>query len=324
MSDPQQPSPQGPYQQNPYQPGPPPAPVLYGQGEYEQPHVQQPPYQQGQYQQPQYQQPPYQQGQYQQPQAPQATVAYPTAGPYAAAAPNAPYSVMAIVGFIAAFFVGIAGLIISLIARSKIRRTGERGSGLALAGVIIGAITTASQILAIVLIIVTLAAGASAINSAESSLHQETNKLNKQSQQLQSTPGPDGSGSGSSSVADAEAGITLEATICPLHDDIATYNQDMSDPNASLSLVQSDAALVASDAQTGISHLNDSGFSWPSNLQADRTALVNWMTATGQAAQQIGQATTLAQAQAVAVPDTSAAKAAIQDAATKTGDFTGC
>lgn len=47
-------------------------------------------------------------------------------------------NVLAIVGFILAFFVSIAAVVCGHIALSQIKRTGERGHGLALAGVIIG------------------------------------------------------------------------------------------------------------------------------------------------------------------------------------------
>lgn len=51
------------------------------------------------------------------------------------------YNVLAIVGFILAFVFNIAGLVVSLIALSKIKKTGERGRGLALAGVIISIVS---------------------------------------------------------------------------------------------------------------------------------------------------------------------------------------
>lgn len=68
--------------------------------------------------------------------------------PYAPYQPYPPYSpfpppepttnVLAIVGFITSFFVGLAGIICGHIALSQIRRTGEKGRGLALAATIIG------------------------------------------------------------------------------------------------------------------------------------------------------------------------------------------
>ena len=51
------------------------------------------------------------------------------------------YNVLAIVGFILAFVFNIAGLVVSLIALSKIKKTGERGRGLAIAGVIISIVS---------------------------------------------------------------------------------------------------------------------------------------------------------------------------------------
>jgi hypothetical protein len=65
------------------------------------------------------------------------------------------YNVLAIVGFILAFVFNIAGLVVSLIALSKIKKTGERGRGLAIAGVII---SIASIIFGIIYIAVILPA----------------------------------------------------------------------------------------------------------------------------------------------------------------------
>lgn len=72
-------------------------------------------------------------------------------------APTDRYSVLAIVGFILAFVVSIAGLIVSIIALTQIKRTSERGHGLALAGVIISA---ASIVLSIIFSIVLFSAAA--------------------------------------------------------------------------------------------------------------------------------------------------------------------
>jgi hypothetical protein len=60
---------------------------------------------------------------------------YPTYAPYP---PEPTTNVLAIVGFITSFFVGLAGIICGHIALSQIRRTGEKGRGLALAATIIG------------------------------------------------------------------------------------------------------------------------------------------------------------------------------------------
>jgi len=51
---------------------------------------------------------------------------------------QAQFNVLAIVGFVLAFFVSLGAVICGHIALSQIKRTGERGHGLALAAVIIG------------------------------------------------------------------------------------------------------------------------------------------------------------------------------------------
>ncbi|KQQ05195.1 MULTISPECIES: DUF4190 domain-containing protein [unclassified Rathayibacter] len=48
------------------------------------------------------------------------------------------YNVLAIIGFIASFFVSIVGIVLGFIALSQIKRTGEKGRGLAIAAIIIG------------------------------------------------------------------------------------------------------------------------------------------------------------------------------------------
>ena len=51
---------------------------------------------------------------------------------------NAPINTLAIVGFILAFFVTVAAIVLGFIALAQIKQTGERGRGLALAAVILG------------------------------------------------------------------------------------------------------------------------------------------------------------------------------------------
>jgi peptidyl-prolyl cis-trans isomerase B (cyclophilin B) len=48
------------------------------------------------------------------------------------------YNVLAIVGFILAFFVNIVGIILGFVALAQIKRTGEQGHGLAIAAIVIG------------------------------------------------------------------------------------------------------------------------------------------------------------------------------------------
>ncbi len=65
-----------------------------------------------------------------------------------------PTNTMAIIALIGAFLVPIVGIICGRIALSQIKRTGETGRGLALAGVIIGYVYT---ILLLIIIIVSVA-----------------------------------------------------------------------------------------------------------------------------------------------------------------------
>lgn len=47
---------------------------------------------------------------------------------------------LAIIGLIAAFFCGLAGVVMGIIARSQIKQRGERGDGLAIAAIVVGAL----------------------------------------------------------------------------------------------------------------------------------------------------------------------------------------
>lgn len=76
----------------------------------------------------------------------------PAAPVYAPAGPRT--NVLAIVGFILAFVVTVAGIIVSAIALRQIKQTGEGGHGLALAGVIIGIVFTVFWIIYIVFVII--------------------------------------------------------------------------------------------------------------------------------------------------------------------------
>lgn len=68
---------------------------------------------------------------------------------------------LAIVGFVLSFFVAIAGLVCSILARKQCRERGEGGEGLAIAGIIIS-IAEMSIVRLYVLIIVIAAIGAAA------------------------------------------------------------------------------------------------------------------------------------------------------------------
>lgn len=82
-------------------------------------------------QQPYAQQPP---GQQQDPYAQPSPYGY-AQQPYP---PQPGYNTMAIVGFVLSIVVSVVGIVLCFIALSQIKRTGEQGRGLAIAGLIIG------------------------------------------------------------------------------------------------------------------------------------------------------------------------------------------
>jgi len=89
------------------------------------------------------------------------------AQPYA---PAAPTNTLAIVSLILSIVgVGIGGIITGHIARKQIAQTGEGGSGLALAGLIIGYVTVGIGVIVVIFyviaIIIAIAAGTAASSS---------------------------------------------------------------------------------------------------------------------------------------------------------------
>ena len=66
---------------------------------------------------------------------------------------------LAIVGFVLSFFVAIAGLVCSIIARKQCKERGEGGAGLALAGIIISAVSMAIAFIYLIVVVI-IAAGA--------------------------------------------------------------------------------------------------------------------------------------------------------------------
>lgn len=61
---------------------------------------------------------------------------------------------LAIVGFILSFFIAIAGLVVSIIARKKCREENLDGEGFALAGIIISAASCAISLISLLVVIV--------------------------------------------------------------------------------------------------------------------------------------------------------------------------
>jgi peptidyl-prolyl cis-trans isomerase B (cyclophilin B) len=91
--------------------------------------------------------------------------AYAQPAPYAGApayayAPGPRTNTMAIIGFVLAFVVSVAGIVVSHIALSQIKRTGEGGRGLALAGLILGYVFTGFWVLYVVIIIIVIVVSA--------------------------------------------------------------------------------------------------------------------------------------------------------------------
>ena len=88
--------------------------------------------------------------------------AQPAAPAYAPAAPGAKWNVLAIVSLVTSLlWISLVGVITGHLALSQIKKTGEQGHGLALAGVIIGYVGLLGGIIAIIFWIVVVVAASS-------------------------------------------------------------------------------------------------------------------------------------------------------------------
>ncbi|MEI5584023.1 MULTISPECIES: DUF4190 domain-containing protein [unclassified Agromyces] len=102
------------------------------------------------------------------PPPPPAAPSYGTAPAYGSGTPayGAPASqktnVLAIVSLVSSFFISLVGIITGHIALSQIKKTGEQGRGLAIAGLIIGYV---GLVVGIILAIVWIAIFSAAVNS---------------------------------------------------------------------------------------------------------------------------------------------------------------
>ena len=76
---------------------------------------------------------------------------------YPPAAWGRPTNTVAILALVMAFVFAPAGVVLGIVARKQIRRTGEDGAGLALAGIIVGGIATAFFVLVIIFWIIAFA-----------------------------------------------------------------------------------------------------------------------------------------------------------------------
>ena len=65
---------------------------------------------------------------------------------------------IAIAALISSFFVSVLGIILGFVALSQIKKTGENGRGLALAGIIIGFVAVGITVLIIILQVAAIAA----------------------------------------------------------------------------------------------------------------------------------------------------------------------
>ena len=88
--------------------------------------------------------------------------------PYGYLPPPPPTNPLAFAALIGAIVVAPVGIVLGHISLSQIKRTGEQGRGLALAGLIIGYVFTAVAVLSLIALIVFAGIFASAVNDSTS------------------------------------------------------------------------------------------------------------------------------------------------------------
>lgn len=90
--------------------------------------------------------------------APAAPQAYAPQG-YGQPAAGEKWNVLAIISLVSAFFVSLAAVICGHIALSQIKKTGEKGRGLAIAGLVIGYLGLISGLIFLVVVVLVTIAG---------------------------------------------------------------------------------------------------------------------------------------------------------------------
>jgi hypothetical protein len=138
-------------------------------------------------------------------------------------------SVLAIVAFVAAFFVGLAGVICGIISLTQLKRTGQKGRGFAIAGIVIGGVQMVTAVL--VSFVMVAAAALGAVTSAAESSGRFGDELNE-----------------TTSSQCAQLGDDFAAAVAVMKDVSSTY---ASDPKGAVAAVSDAVAqFEASAAQT--------------------------------------------------------------------------
>lgn len=121
--------------------------------------------------------------------------AVPAQDPYRYVQPNQPWNVLTIIGFVFAFINPLVGLIFSIIALVMVRKSGEKSRGLAIAGIVIGAINLVVVIIAVCVFASALSQIASDYGSGDG---QSDGSMMCIDGQCQSLPGIGSNGGGAS------------------------------------------------------------------------------------------------------------------------------
>ncbi|MBL3700902.1 DUF4190 domain-containing protein [Leucobacter luti] len=220
------------------------------------------------------------------PAAPQAAPAYPLAPAYAAAPPappldgqpagapyqgapyqgapqQAPLNTLSVIALVGGILFNIVGIICGHIALSQIKRTGERGRGLALAGTIIGYVSLAISVIATISLIVFAGAAASI---ASDSISQSQSSLEELESSLPDTSDLDSDDSGLLPESET-ADLPRSAEFCAALEDLTALAEE------STSAESMDAMLAAYTKLGSIDSPNRAVYEEFAKLAADPTSV---------------------------------------------------
>jgi hypothetical protein len=113
---------------------------------------------------PAYQQPGHQAAPYQQPAYQQTAPAYSQGGAYGQPQSDR-YNVLAIVSLVSSFFISLVAVITGHIALNQIKKTGEKGRGIAIAGLVLGYLGILASIVVLLIVIAAIASNPGAFTT---------------------------------------------------------------------------------------------------------------------------------------------------------------
>ncbi|WP_172582826.1 DUF4190 domain-containing protein [Subtercola boreus] len=161
------------------------------------------------------------------------------------------YNVLAIVSLVTAFVVSLAAIITGHIALSQIKRTGEKGRGLAIAGLVLGYLGILAGIIGIIaLIVFAVTRSSEIVNSPDFGSRSGSGSQSTVEPFPSASSAPDASGS-------AETAASCDTLLAAVSDAASelqdNFSELQSDPAAAVVALQK----LSGDFDTGLSEISD-------------------------------------------------------------------